>query len=438
VTLKRLLLSRGTVLAIIGGLTALITLASLVPQGFMTPADELVRWRAAHPLLGAVVVALGLGHVYTHPAFTGLLVLAVTALVLSAVEQLRIAVRRTFPRAPPSAAGAPLEVCAPVESVARALRSRGFVELRHPAGGRFLVRHPWGHWGIFLLHAGLVTVVSSSAFIGVTQQRATLHLVEGETHGRGGPWFAEEYGLAATRLVLPFSVTLDHLEYRFWPTHGLERVTSTLSLRQPGRPPETVRVSISDLQLVDGIRIYQGSELGHAFEVTIDGERPGTPITLLVPHPATPEEAGRNEFRVLPGDDVLQAKYFVDAERRSFDVLNPVLHLRVERHGASLGEATLRPGTSGAIGPYAFRLERVRVWTRLFFVRLSGIAGVFVGFLVIALGGALHFFTPPREAWLAPSGPATTHLFWRAARFPAFYAEELDAIRAGLGKGVPR
>jgi hypothetical protein len=363
--------------------------------------------------------------VYTHAIFTGALALAVLALAAAAHEQLGAAVRRTRSG---GTGGAAIELAAPVETVAGALRARGYLPMPHAGPERRLVRHPWGYWGNVLLHAGLLAVVAASTVIAATQQRGVVHLVEGETFAAGGPWFAEESGLGAAPLVLPFSVRLDHLEYRFGPTYGIERVSSALSLLRPGAPPEPVRIAISDLERV---------EFGHAFRLEIrHGDRTRT-RTILVPHPVTPDVPGLDDFRVLSAGDLLRAKYFVDADRRSFERFNPLLVLRVDGGGgATLGEATLRPGTEGTIGPYRFRLEKVGLWTRVTFARITGIGGVFAGFAIIALGGALHYFTPPREALLAPAAAGGTRLTWRAARFASFYAEELDELRAGVAGGA--
>jgi cytochrome c biogenesis protein len=438
VKLKRLLLSRGTVLAIIGLLTAMIVVASLVPQSFTTPADELARWRASHPALAWAVARLGLHHVYTHPVFAGLLLLALASLSFSAVEQLRTAIRRTWPREA-RAAGGGVELPAAIDEVARTLRSRGYLTVRRSATERVLVRHPWGYWGNFLLHLGFVVVVGASTVIGLTQQRGSVHLLEGESFESGGPWFGEENGVAASRLVLPFSVRLDHLEYRFWPTYGIESVVSTLSLLRSSGPPAMLKVGINDLQQVEGLRIYQGVELGHAFRVEVErgGER--RTATLLIQHPDTPDLPGVNDFQgLLPGGELLRAKYLVDAERRSFQTFNPLLVLRIDGPGGSLGEVPLRPGTSGEIGPYRLRLARVTPWTRLFFVHVTGIPGVFAGFLVIALGGVLHYFTPPREAILQATEGGATRMTWRAARFADFYVDEHDGIRAAVAPGGSR
>ncbi len=435
-TLKRLLLSRGVVLALVASLAGLMVVASLVPQSFMTPSDRMAEWRAGHPALAGVVAATALDRVYTHPVFAALLVLALVALGYSTADQLRTALRRSRARDAVSG-GVVVELPATVETVARALRSRGYLTVRREVAARVLVKHPWGYWGNLLFHGGLATVVAASTVIGVTQQRAALHLVEGEAFRPGGRWFAEQNGVAARRLVLPFSVRLDHLQVRFWPTYGLESATSTLSILRP-EGEATVKVGINDLQRVHGIRIYQGAELGHAFRVEAREGDHSRILVLLVQHPPSPDVPGENEFRdVLPGGEVLRARYWVDAGQRSFEDFNPLLALRVDPPGGSAGEVRLRPGTSGEAGPYRFHLEKVSLWTRLFFVKVRGMAGVFAGFFVVALGGVLHYFTPPREAVLAET-PAGTRMVWRAARFASFYADEVEEIRAAAMAGVDR
>jgi cytochrome c biogenesis protein len=434
---KRLLLSRVTAVTLIASITFLMVVASVVPQAFMTPPAELAAWRAAHPALAAGVSALGLDHLYGSPLFAVPLLLALAALLTSGAEQLRVAVRRSRGRGGITG-GAILETRLPPEDVSRILRSRGYLPVRDEGGERVLVRHPWGHWGNVLLHVGLATVVASSAVIGLTQQRGAVHIVEGATFPSGGPWFSEENGIAARPLVLPFAVRLDHLDLGFWPTYGLRSAVSTLTLIHPGRPPVPLKVGINDIQDVDGITVYQGVEVGHAFRVEVtEGER-SRALDLLIPHAGTPHDPGSNEFRdVIPGGSI-RARYWVDADRRSFQDFNPVLILNVYGPGGYVGDATLRPGIAAEVGPYRIRLEKVTLWTRLFFVRITGIWGVFAGFAVIALGGALHYFTPPREALLQGTPDGGTRVAWRAARFHDFYADELDEIRIALQTGGAR
>ncbi len=430
---KRLLLSRGTVLTLIALTAGLMVAASLVPQSFSTPADQMSAWTAAHPVVARVTAVLGLDRVYSHPVFLALILLALAALSLSAWEQLRAASRRTWPRAA-SIAGRSVEIPADLDTVATALRARGYLIVRRGPAERLLVRHPWGHWGNVLLHCGLAIVVGASAVIGATQQRAALHILEGETFHPGGPWFAEEKGLLARRLVLPFAVRLDHLEYRFWPTYGLESVTSTLTLLREDAPPSSVKVGINDLQRVDGIRIYQNVEIGHAFKLEVEGRGKRDVVTLLVQHPPTPDVPGSNDFRgLLRGGELLRAKYFVNPDARSFETFNPLLVLRVEGSNEGPAEVRLRPGAEAVAGAYRFRLARVTPWARLSFVNVAGIAGVFAGFLVIALGGILHYFTPPREAALFQTTTGATRLVWRAARFADFYTDEYEALCEAAG-----
>jgi cytochrome c biogenesis protein len=437
-SLKRVLLSRGTVLTLIASLTVLMIVASIVPQAFMTPPARMFAWRVEHPVASRVAAALGLGRVYSHPVFAAVLLLALGCLVYSGADQFGAALRRFRGRGP-TGGGTVVEVPASVEELARVLRSRGYLTVRRDADERVLVRHPWGYWGNFLLHAGLATVVAASAVIGLTQQRGTVHLVEGESFPSGGAWFVEENGLAARKLVLPFAVRLDHLELGFWPNHGLRTAISTLSLLRPGEPPTARKVGINEFQQLDGTTIYQGVELGHAFRIEVqEGDRVER-FNLLIQLPATPEVAATNDFpSLLPRGELLRAKYLVDAERRSFQEFNPLLTLRVEGQDGVIGEATLRPGTSGVIGPYRIRLEKVSLWSRIFFARVTGIAGVFAGFFVIALGGILHYFTPPREAVLRATEAGVTRMTWRAARFPGFYVEELEEIRSAVTSGGTR
>jgi hypothetical protein len=109
------------------------------------------------------------------------------------------------------------------------------------------------------------------------------------------------------------------------------------------------------------------------------------------------------------------------------------LTLRLVENGKESARLTLRQGESGMLGGKEVRLLEVRDWTRLIFVRLYGIEGVFAGFLLIVLGAALIYCLPPREAWLEEN-EGKIRLSWRSARFAKLYREELEILTDSMEK----
>lgn len=417
--------------------TVMITLSALIPQSFMTSAADMGRWRGEYPYLSRAADALGLHRLYTHPAFAAVLGCVVISLSFSSIDQVRASLRRTFHPDTAFSSRESVHLQAGREAISPVLRSRGYLPMARRDNVSIYMRHPWGHWGISLLHVGMAVAIASSLVIALTQQRGLAHLIEGETHSPSTPWFSEENGIAAGSLVLPFAVRLDRLAYSFRPNYGVKDISSDLTFLTADAGPVTETVAINAILQIRDIRIHQAAEFGHAFYVEVrSGSGEGKVIPFLISHPRYPSEAGYNDFRdVMPPGDLLRAKYYVDEEKRSFSDLKPLLVLRIDRHGRELGQVPLRTGESGSIGTSHFRLIRVSPWTRLIFSHITGITGVFTGFFIIVLGGILYYFTPPREVLLSDPEGGGTQLIWRSSKFADFYHDEYRSLVEAIPKG---
>ncbi|WP_306532909.1 cytochrome c biogenesis protein ResB [Geobacter sp.] len=431
--LKRLFLSRRTVIVLIGLTLAAIAIGALVPQAFITPAADLAAWRAAHPQLAPWADRLGLHNVFTTPAFAAVLFLSCISLGLSTVEQCRSSWRRTFAPVREVNAGQAFASPLSIEEVARRLQKLGYFRVAHGGMPR-LVRHPWGYWGNALLHLGILAAIVASLCITLTQQQGIIHLVEGETHQPGQKWLLSDRGVLGREFVLPEAIRLERVYARFWPTHGLKALASTVSFPASGNPLESRTVATNSVLQHRGLRIYQGTEFGHAFhaEVTYPSGRKDV-LELLIKHPLAPDRPGYGEFpSALGGDYLLRTKYFVDEEKKSLSREAPLLVIRVDEGGRELGQVPLRVGERGAVGEFRFRLLSVSKWSRLIFVNLTGISGVFSGFFIIVLGSILHYFAAPREILLQP-GNGGCRVAWRAVKFAGFYDDEFAQLKRELG-----
>jgi len=362
--LKRLFLSRRTVIVLIGLTLAAIAIGALVPQAFITPAADLAGWRTAHPHVVPWADRLGLHHVFTTPAFAVILSLSCISLGLSTFEQCRSSWRRTF--APVREVDAGQAFASPLssEEVARRLQRLGYFRMAHGGMLRF-VRHPWGYWGNALLHLGILAALVASLCITLTQQQGIVHLVEGETHQPSQKWLIADKGVLGREFVLPEAIRLERVYARFWPTHGLKALASTVSF-PAGNPLESRTVATNSVLQHRGLRIYQGTEFGHAVhaEVTYPSGRKDV-LELLIKHPLAPDKPGYGEFpSALGGDYVLRTKYFVDDEKKSLSREAPLLVIRVDEGGRERGQGPLRVGESGAVGEFRFRLLSVSKWSR--------------------------------------------------------------------------
>lgn len=433
---KKLLLARSTVLSIIVMMLGTMLLGSFIPQRFLLTPKTAAKWHADHPVLAQLADRLGLNHIYTHPLFACIIVLAIMSLLVSCVEQCRISWRRTF--SPGIQGGDASEFATAAESatVSAWLRRHGYIRVASRDKWLRFCRNPWGFWGNPLLHAGMLIVIVSSLWIALTQQRGLVHLAVGEIFAPGEKWLSTENGLLADDLRLDRSVRLDGIAYEFWPTYGVKNIGSSLTFLDSNKGGDARTVEINSILNYQGVRVYQMTDFGHAFYLSIDppsGER--RIFQLLIAHQDKPDKPSYEDFTDMLGPGrTLRAKYFVDQGKRSLSRENPQLVVRLDEKGAEVGQLPLTVGEEGTIGSYRFRLLKVDRWSGLIFVRLSGISGVFFGFFVIVCGAALNYFTPPREVTLLSLPGGDTIVSWRGVRFGEFYQDEFSALRAEFAK----
>ncbi len=424
---KRFFLSRKTILALIIFILAAVILAYIFPQRFSSSPETIEKWQQAHPFWVPLVRSLGLDHVYTTPWFALLLCLFMLSLSISAYEQLRISLKKTFGIGIQSG-GKDLKIAAPQEKLIAALKKQGYLRTaENPDLIRF-VKRPWGYWGNVLLHLGILVAIASSLVIVLTQKRGLLNLIEGEVYLPGSPWLVEENGIFADNFILPEAVRLDSVIPEFWETEDLKQLTTVISFIDTKGRFRRHTLAINQTVNYREIRVYQKHTFGSAFFVEVidkEGRRNG--IILQMQSPPGRDKASYENFRLEGVPYLLKAKYFADADKKSITSANPLLILRLVDKERVIGEIPLKIGESGQLGLYSVKLVNVSRWAGIIFVDITGMSGIFLGFFIIILGGGLTYFMPPREVYLrhAENGISVT---WRASKFEDFYKEEYERV----------
>uniref|UniRef100_A0A831UDQ2 ResB-like family cytochrome C biogenesis protein n=1 Tax=Geobacter metallireducens TaxID=28232 RepID=A0A831UDQ2_GEOME len=432
--LKRFFLSRTTVITLIALMLGAVLLGYFFPQRFLTPPEELAAWQLAHPGLATLWRALALDHVYTSPWFALLLLLFLMSLVFSTRQQFQLALNKMRTG---GQGGACFETSSSLDEAAAAARDLGYRQVGDVAGGglRF-VRYPWGYWGNFLLHLGMVVSIASFLVILLYEKRAVVHLVEGEVHGPGNQWLQEERGLLAGSLRLPGSVRLDRVKAEYYPNDNLKQLVTDFSLIGPQGEVSSLSMQINRSRNHQGIRIFQGRSFGRAFFVTFARGPEEHREIFMLDHPRERSGASYKDFTLDWLPYKVKAKYYADAERKSIDSLTPLFALRLVDGTKVMGEVSLKPGETGRLGDYVVQLVAVERWGGIIFIDTPGMGGIFAGFFILCLGGALSYFWPPRE-FTAESGNGVCRISWRASRFERLYREEFDAIRQRLAARSP-
>ncbi|MFH1020809.1 MAG: cytochrome c biogenesis protein ResB [Pseudomonadota bacterium] len=364
-TVKRYLLSRKTVLALLLLLFFSVVLSYAVPQQFSTPPELFAKWQKAHQAWLPATEFLGLHRLFTAPWFVALLFCFLVSLAVTTIEQLRLAQTKTF-----------------------------------GTGAAHLEKHPWGYWGKFLLHLGILLTVASSLGIAATEKRGIARLEEGETLLPGSPWLFEEHGLLTGPLRLEESLLLDRVTPEFWPQGGVKNVTSEVLFIAPGSGEASSRtIAFAPILKHKGLRIYQEKNFGTAFHVMLTGEAGQQGVMVLdMPSPFAHGEASYGNFDFAEIPYRIKAKYYADAGQKTLAGDNPLLVIRlVDNTNTVTGELSLKKGGGGRLGPYQARLVEVKKWAGFIFLDTPFIPGVFLGFFIFILGAVLTYVTIPRE-----------------------------------------
>lgn len=434
---KKILLARSTILTLIITTLGVMLLSSFIPQKFLLTPRGRAKWHADYPVLAPLAERLGLDHIYTHPLFAVIIIIATASLLYSCVEQCRTAWRRTFALGLQGGDASEFETAAEPAAVSGWLLRRHYVRVASGEGSIRLCRNPWGFWGNALLHMGMLIVIVSSLWIALTQQRGLTRLAVGELFPPGGKWLSTEKGGLADDFRLDWPVRLDGISYDFLPSFGVKSIVSVITFVGSGKGNDTRTVEINNILNYQGVRVYQTTDFGHAFYLEVDSPA-GEKRTYQLPlsHQDMPDKPSYEDFPDLLGPGrTLRAKYFVDQDKRSLSRENPLLVVRLDDNGTQMGQLPLTTGGKGTIGNYRFRLLKVDRWSGLIFIRLYGISGVFFGFFVIVCGSALNYFTPPREVTVRGLAGGDSIVSWRGTKFNEFYRDEFSALMAEFDKG---
>lgn len=430
---KRFFLSRKTVLTLLTLIFIAVFISALFPQRYSTSPENVLKWQKANPFLSGWYMKFGFDHVYTTQWFALLLLFFLISLLISTFNQFTAAKRKTLDINLP--AGAPsAENIASFGNIKAICLRMGYLMISDNEDAARFVKHPWGYWGNFLLHLGFVVTIGASLLITLTQKRGVVQLVEGELFQPGDTWLYEEKGLLGERFVLPFAVRLDSVRTEFWETHLVKHISSDLSLLTASDNVRGYTVAPSFKLNYMGIYIYQKTDFGHAFFVEFSddlGMNRGIRFDLY--YPESLNVASYKDFKLSWMPYLLKTKYYADAEKKLIDSRNPLFVLRLVKDNKVVGQVPLKIGESGTLGQYSVRLVGVAKWSRLIFVDITGIKGIFLGFFIIVFGTVLNYFTPPRELF-AKKVNGEYIIYWRAVKFQDFYTDECDKIFKGLRK----
>jgi hypothetical protein len=419
--------ARSTVIGLLLAITLSLLAANIIPQ--RPAAGKPPAWLAALPEGLRFLGRLGLDDIVGSYWFAGLILLFSISLVLSTVAQYGVA-RALIGRSPQSAPrGEWQRVGYDPAGLAIRMSAAGYRVAGRMEGVERYVKHKSGYWGSFLLHLGLVVAVVFSLVYLLTQHKALVRLVGEEITRLTPENVVVKRGIMPLQEHLPYSMALTRLEPRFWSNGKLETLASELYIAdRPGDLPRRVDVALSDKGHFDSFRVYQGNPFGLSFNLELSFPGSGFRREQLQLHyPGGRDSAGYGELAMEGTDLVLKGKFIPDAVGKTMEPRAPLLTLRLVRGEKILGEAVLKPGEKGQLGPWTVRLTRVEWWTEILLDGSRGMAGVFVGFAVILAGVLSSYCLVPREIMVREEGGAVLVQQY-VRRFAPIYRDEFESV----------
>jgi len=398
--------------------------------------EILVKWRDGHQAWLGLIDFLRLHRLFTAPWYLVLLFLFMVSLGFSTLDQFGISFGKTFasvsgPRATNESNS--FTVALSKQDLTKRLRRQGYIKVGNNSDAVRYVKHPWGYWGIFLLHLGLLIVVASSLLVTATRKQGVIRLAEGEIHRPAQPWLYEEHGLFVAPLKLPESVRLLRLTPEYGKDDNLKKLQSAVNFVSAQGLVNQQVIATDSILNYQGLRIYQKADFGNDFHLIFSarGERKGRAVIDLVA-PLAKDKASYGDFDFVGLPYHLMAKYYADAEKKSLLSDNPLLTIRLLDKDRIVGELSLTSGARGKLGPYQVQLAKVKRWTYFIFIDTCGMNGVFLGFFIIILGGMLGYFTIPRELYGMRKNDGSLRMFWRVTKFNSLYQHEFEMIKSML------
>lgn len=433
--LSRYITARRISLGLILGLAGILYLSTIIPQRLDSPPEKIADWRQNHKGILWLVDSTHLHRVYAQPWFAFLILCAALSLGVSSIEQFQVA-RQKFRS---TTGGEELASNLPAAELLALANSRGFrFEHNHDAHRKF-IRHPWGYFGIVMLHAGMTMVILASAFVAATNRKGALTLIEGEEPSKRKEWDVAEHGLMSSPLQLPETIRLNRVKVEFDEKQQPVSVESNIVITDDKGSTETLTAAINRIQPYRGLRIYHSSQYGDVFTVRFTDRSGIAHIErIAVQQPINPTTAGySHDFRMPWSPYQFSAKYFADREKKSMLSNNPELTLRINDSKGEVARTSMIKDGQGVLGDYRVDLLTVQKWSKLIFVDITGMPVIFAGFAIIMLGGLVHYMTPPQELIAARNPDGTFRVYWKATIFTEFYKDEFYEIKSALKRGNP-
>lgn len=443
--IQRFLLSRATILFLIGSVGVSCLIGSLTPQMGRKGPRFFAAWQAESPRVYFLVDLLQLNHIYTSIWFLILIAVVALSLSYSIYYQTKglIEFKTGAPGSFESSFSISVSKTAPgfAAKIRQAFQGAGYRPCL-PGGGEDLIfeKNRWARWGSVIFHLGLFCIIIAAIYGLAFQKRGYVHLARGDTFsGRDQDLIARDCGVLAAVFDLGFRVRLNDFAPAYWETDQIKELSSGLTLFDKDREMKYV-LSMGKPVRFKGIDIYQSFDYGYVLTFVLEskGAEPVVSHFFL-------DAPGRKDKPFTGGfvgesatDYTLDMKFYPNLIEPSFYVTLPGVDLIVKKNGkVEFDGRVLFSQQARVANGDTFTFVGINYWSALSFVKNYGIPFVYLGLLLSVTGAFLIYVFPYKRVYLKireDSDSFQIAMGGRANRYQAIFSEELKEIGARLKK----
>lgn len=456
-----------TTVFIITVLLALFLAGLVIPQKVLYRSKaQFEQWNADHPILSTVINGLSLNEIYVAPVTIFFLGLFFVNLLIVLVHRIPIVLRRAYLidrrsaaagmeklKDDPQSISIVIDGATPAKEEMIAKTAASFFRRRfwsvftsEETHSFVAVRNRFSPVGFLLFHISFLFCLAGGLLIMYTRFSGNLLLAEGEEFYSDITQFRlikrepkifhalPELGIKMLKVFPSYEGKVGTgLNVSMKIKYFSETIDAVAKVNQPFRKgaisilPENVGISPLFILRGRGREDVQG---GYFSLKVLKGEEdsfefPGLPYTIYVKfYPDFAEEGGK-------------------PMTKSFEIKNPVFHLRVEEKGRVLYNALRKPGEWAAFDTLELSCREIRYWADLLVVREYGNTPLFAGFIIGTIGLIMRlvFFQKTIRVHIKRVGSTCTlYIGGRSEYLQQTFREEMERLVADLTgalKGSP-
>lgn len=441
--LWHLIVSRKTAFLLMTLLAILCLIGVNLPQITVATPSYYEQWKANHLIIASVAEILHFNRMYTSELFLSTITLLLIVMLFGIVNLYRTLRRKVvaeniqvdgvrfkhfFSFTTPQASALRI-------SLLEAQR-RGFTITEHFDKLVVLQKNRAGRWGGFIFHLGLVIIILAGLLTFLFENRGFVQLLERDTFfGQQADFLVTEQGPLAKLFAPDLIVSLKQVSPVYYTDGKLQSLESAVLIGKKTATLRPASLSINQPFEQDGVKVYQSTSFGYTVGLLMEKDGEAIPAYFSLDHPNKFGKpfVGYSDFPKT--EYMLSIELVPDSKGSSFRIYEPMVFLKITKHGAPVYAGWLSVGQSATLDHTTLTFVDVRRWTGLIVTQNQFVPVVFLGFVFVIVGLALVYGTPLREIYVSvqqEEGVLQLSFGGKARREGVLFKEEFYALMGAI------